>query len=210
MMFRRGRLPLLEGGQGLIRESIKRSGKQSRSSRKQLRKNPHRSEGEDLAGHAPRAGVRTHGFFCGRLKDFAAATSGCTFRRGLFGGRSLTAAYNMSGESARKHEIEIVWERDPEAMEYVREKYRYAGTRQRPVPKKGIAGERVGYTVLADDAPNVYPGQFRRRYFFLKDHDRPQGGDVYETGTPAEGVDPLTVEPGKPGEKTPRARGESE
>lgn len=106
-----------------------------------------------------------------------------------------------------EHEERIVWVRDPREMEYVREKTGTAGTRTQPYPKHRVgAGELVGYAVLTEDAPNVgRPGTFERRYFTLKDHDRPQSGDTYESGTPAEGVDPLTIFPGVAGKATLRS-----
>lgn len=117
-------------------------------------------------------------------------------------------------ENVIAHETEIIWEIPIAEVDYVREAVEYAGTRQRPVPWHG-AGVRVGYAVLADDAPNSgNPGIFIRRVFYLKkrrgrvDGDRyfhPDG--TYSSGVPTEAVDPRTVAPGKRGELTPRARG---
>lgn len=117
----------------------------------------------------------------------------------------------MSKHGSTDYEAEIVWQIDIEDIDYVREKWATAGTRTRPVPKKYIPGERIGYAVLAEDAPNSgTPGVFYRRIFFLKDHDRANGGDVYKNSSPAEAVDPRIVEPGKGGDVTPRVRGVSD
>lgn len=107
------------------------------------------------------------------------------------------------------YEVAIEWERPIEGLDYVRESVGNAGTRQRPVPMDAWPGERVGYAVLSEEAPNVgRPGEFRRRLFWLKDHDRGKLPDgVYADRTPAEAVDPRTVKPKKPGELTDRARG---
>jgi Family of unknown function (DUF6009) len=65
----------------------------------------------------------------------------------------------------------------------------------------------VGYTELqADFRDNSLPGMFHRRVFWVKSYDRccePTG--TYETGAPAEAVDPRTVQPGVEGELTDRA-----
>lgn len=103
-----------------------------------------------------------------------------------------------------EHEVEIVWEEPPEQYDYVRVRAGRAGTRTRSVPFHRF--KRVGYAVLADDAPNIgRPGQFRRRVFWLKDHDRAYEPDgVYANQGPSEAVDPRTVAPGVRGEKTER------
>jgi hypothetical protein len=107
-------------------------------------------------------------------------------------------------------EERIVWEEDISGLDYVREVVCEAGTRQRPVPwHKHEVGRRVGYAVLKSDAKNTgCPGEFYRRLFFLKDHDRdrePNG--VYSWTAPFEAVDPRTVRPGCPGELAERAWG---
>jgi Family of unknown function (DUF6009) len=83
---------------------------------------------------------------------------------------------------------------------------------RRRIKKWRGAGRRVGYSVVWPDAPSEkgwgWLG-FTRREFFLKEYDRdsnPNG--VYKTGCPTEGVDPLTVYPGVPGEQNDRAWGE--
>lgn len=107
-------------------------------------------------------------------------------------------------EEHLEHEKEIQWEIPVGEVDYVRETTEYAGTRQRPVPCHR-RGERVGYATLEEDAPNLRPGTFLRRVFFLKPEDRyymPDGN--YSYGAPSEAVDPRTVEPGKRGEQTER------
>lgn len=132
---------------------------------------------------------------------------GCSSRRRLEGAVAMIPTPQPMASSAQfDDEIRIEWERDPTDMAYVRVRSRPAGTRQRGVTHH--VGERVGYAVLRADAPSPEPGVFRRRVFYLKDHDRPNDPDGgYSTGAPAEAVDPLTVEPGVPGELTERAWG---
>jgi hypothetical protein len=107
------------------------------------------------------------------------------------------------------HEVGIVWEEDIDRLDYVRATVMEAvKTRQKPIPWPG-PGRRVGYSILAKDAPRNHYGYFTRRIFWLKDYDRdsrPMGD--YRQGVPHEGVDPRTVQPGIWGEKTPRARGQ--
>lgn len=107
-----------------------------------------------------------------------------------------------------EEETEIIWKRSPETMDYVRQRKVTAGTRSGEIPENRIAGEIVGYAVVAPDAITMRYGQYRRRIFYLKDHDRfYEGEGVYATGVPAEAVDPLTVAPGVEGVVTPQARG---
>lgn len=110
-----------------------------------------------------------------------------------------------------RHEDGIVWLEDIERFDYVREHVvTSAATRRRPIPWDG-PGRRVGYSVLAAKAPNNgQPGMFTRRIFWVKDYDRSEDpGGIYKTGTPSEGVDPRTVQPGVPGQLTDRAWGKS-
>jgi hypothetical protein len=103
-----------------------------------------------------------------------------------------------------KYEDSIVWERDPRAMDYVRQVIVVAPRRRGPIK---WARNRVGYAELRPNAPNNgYPGRFYRRVFYLRDHDRPNNpSGVYRTGSPVEAVDPRTVRPGVPGLLTDRA-----
>lgn len=77
-----------------------------------------------------------------------------------------------------QHEARIVWTEDIDGFDYVRETLTTeAGTRARPVPWHG-AGRRVGYSTLKRDAPNSdSPGQFTRRIFWVKEHDRSERPD---------------------------------
>jgi hypothetical protein len=117
---------------------------------------------------------------------------------------------NTEGELTMRNtdypgEESIVWEQDPATLPYVRETLAYAGTRQRPVRWRG-PGRRVGYAVPRADARSGHPGTFTRRVFWVKPYDRSEAPDgIYRTGCPSEGVDPLTVAPGVPGEQTARA-----
>jgi hypothetical protein len=66
----------------------------------------------------------------------------------------------------------------------------------------------VGYALLDEGAsPDPDSGLYKRRVFFLLPHDRdsfPEG--LYREGAPGEAVDPRTIEPKKPGAKTPRSQ----
>lgn len=111
-----------------------------------------------------------------------------------------------------RHEAGIVWLEDIDRFDYVREYIdTTAGTRCRPLPWRGL-GRRVGYSLLAEAAPNNgTPGYFTRRLFWINDHDRSeQPGGVYAVGVPVEAVDPRTVRPGVYGELTDRARGQGD
>jgi hypothetical protein len=112
-----------------------------------------------------------------------------------------------------RSEREIRWMENPEKFEYVRERLAVAGTRSGPVPwssRSQGAGRKVGEAVLSPDASSFAPGKFERRVFVVCDRDRSKARrGEYDPGTaPMEGVDPQTVEPGRPGEQTRRAWGE--
>jgi hypothetical protein len=77
--------------------------------------------------------------------------------------------------------------------------FEYQASGRRRIAKWPMEGRRVGYAVLRPDAPHdpQLPGNFTRRVFFLKDHDRDSDPDgVYSYGAPAEAVDPRTITPG--------------
>ena len=88
-----------------------------------------------------------------------------------------------------EHEVEIVWEVDVTGLTYVREaQVRHCRTRQGPVAWTG--GQRVGYSVLAPDAPSDGAGSgFTRRVFFLTEAD-PYAEWPW---VPVEAVDPQSV-----------------
>ncbi|MFI7630294.1 DUF6009 family protein [Microbispora rosea] len=116
---------------------------------------------------------------------------------------------NHYDPSLIQHETDIVWTEDIDRFDYVREHLdQYAATRQRPV-RWNNRGRRVGYSVLAADAPNSGSnGCFNRRVFWVSEDDRSERPDgIYQTGTPVEAVDPRTVSPGVWGEMTERAWG---
>ncbi|MFJ2478220.1 DUF6009 family protein [Streptomyces sp. NPDC087659] len=105
------------------------------------------------------------------------------------------------------HEDEVVWLEDPENLDYVRQaldKTKRRNTR----PPYARDGRMVGYALLDDKAePDPDSGLYKRRVFYLLPHDRdssPNG--VYREGAPGEAVDPRTIEPTKPGAKTPRSQ----
>ncbi len=107
-----------------------------------------------------------------------------------------------------RYESNIVWLMDIEKIEYVRETIAQGISRRKGLIKYADFVV-VGYSELTKDAPNTgYPGNFRRRIFWLKEYDRYlQPNDVYKANSPAEGVDPLTIAPRVPGKKTERAWG---
>ena len=124
--------------------------------------------------------------------------------------------YEQDRQDLLKHEIQIVWEENPEDFDYVRE---IGGTypHRRRIKKWRGVGRRVGYSVVAPDAPNErgFRGGwlgFYRREFFLVDGDRDSDPDgCYGSyGCPCEGVDPRTVRPGVHGQQTERAWNGSE
>ncbi len=105
---------------------------------------------------------------------------------------------SIRGAKQDPSEEAIVWEEDIARLDYVREFRATAYSRRRPGPWRG-EGRRVGYSVLRADAPNTgQPGTFKRRVFFLKDHDRDSEPDgVYRSpGEPCEAVDPRLISPG--------------
>lgn len=97
-------------------------------------------------------------------------------------------------------EVEIHWsdDFDLEELDFVREFITESASFRQRKWKMDVPGEVVGYSILSEDAENVgNNGMFARRIFFLKDQD----GDG---NLPLEAVDPLSVEPGKPGEQVTR------
>lgn len=111
----------------------------------------------------------------------------------------------LSKKQAVRKEKDIVWLRPPEEMEYVRARVKPTMSKTGPYPDDRIYGEIVGYAELEDEVESLNSGGYNRRIFFLKEHDRPAGGDKFQRSVPAEAVDPLTVEPKRDGEVTDRA-----
>ncbi len=112
------------------------------------------------------------------------------------------------------HEAEVVWLEDPQAFDYVRQALDKVNTRKGK-PRYERDGRLVGYTNLAPTAPRrTDSGLFARRTFYLLPHDRPNQPDdpegPYRVGSPLEAVDPRTIGPGRPGEKTARSQGTRE
>ncbi|MFF8646376.1 DUF6009 family protein [Streptomyces sp. NPDC015345] len=111
-------------------------------------------------------------------------------------------------EDEIRHESELVWLEDITDLDYVRQSLDRLPTR-RSKPAYHRPGRMVGYAILAPQAKaSRSSGTFRRRVFWLLPHDRdtePEG--LYETGAPAEAVDPRTLEAGTKGYKTERSEG---
>ncbi len=108
-------------------------------------------------------------------------------------------------------ETEVVWLESTEDLDYVRQALDKVSTR-RGRPRFERDGRLVGYTNLDARAPRSSDsGLFARRTFYLLPHDRPNQPDdpecPYKVGSPLEAVDPRTIEPRKPGEKTSRSQG---
>lgn len=112
-------------------------------------------------------------------------------------------AKDLQGEEA----IHWVPGFDPAGVRYVRETVQLWCPRRRG-PMRWQGFRVVGWSNLAHDAPNSRgSGYFARRVFWLKDYDAPAPGPYGASGAPSEGVDPLTIFPGKPGDLTERAWG---
>lgn len=106
---------------------------------------------------------------------------------------------HASYEHELRHEERIVWLPgfDPRKWRYVREAvYPYADRRRGRLKWNG---REVGWSELRSDAPRIR-SCFWRRVFWLASHDPYEG-----RGGPIEAVDPLTVAPGKLGERNERA-----
>lgn len=111
-------------------------------------------------------------------------------------------------EDEIRHESALVWLEDISGLDYVRQSLDRLPTRRgRPAYHRG--GRMIGYAVLAPQAKaSRSSGTFRRRVFWLLPHDRDTEPDgLYETGAPAEAVDPRTLDAGTKGRKTERSEG---
>ena len=114
-------------------------------------------------------------------------------------------------DPALKNEIEIVWLKPLDDLDYVRT---WDTWESRPAARPRLYGMRVvGYSVAgcSEKVPSRSIGakrKYRRRIFWLKESDRdlePHG--VYKLGCPFDAVDPRTLAPGIRGLKTERAWG---
>jgi len=118
-----------------------------------------------------------------------------------------SAMSSLLNEGDLIHEVDVVWLEDPNHLDYVRQALDKT-PRRTSKPRYARAGRMVGYARLADGAePDPDSGLYKRRVFFLLPHDRdsiPEG--LYQQGAPGEAVDPRTIEPKKPGIKTPRSQ----
>lgn len=111
-------------------------------------------------------------------------------------------------EDEIRHENELVWLEDITELDYVRQSLDRLPTR-RSKPAYHRDGRMIGYALLSPQAKaSRSSGTFRRRVFWLLPHDRDtQPNGLYETGAPAEAVDPRTLQPGTKGYKTERSEG---
>ncbi|MFJ8085241.1 DUF6009 family protein [Streptomyces sp. NPDC096205] len=110
-------------------------------------------------------------------------------------------------ESDLIHEDKVVWLEDLEDLDYVRQALDKTRRRNNK-PPYARDGRMVGYVTLDDQAePDPDSGLYKRRVFFLLQHDRDSIPDgVYREGAPGEAVDPRTIAPRYPGAKTPRSQ----
>ncbi|MBV2353846.1 transcription factor [Streptomyces sp. J2-1] len=106
------------------------------------------------------------------------------------------------------HEAEIRWLEEIDGLDYVRQSLDRLPTRTaRPAYHR--PGRMVGYALLVVGARSSRSsGTFRRRVFWLLPHDRDSApAGLYETGAPAEAIDPRTLAPCVKGYKTERSEG---
>ncbi len=107
--------------------------------------------------------------------------------------------------AALEHETEVVWEKDPSELKYLRE-FPVRTRTHRGLPDSCRRGYIVyGYTAVSLDAPTNEVGQVRKRMFVLKpkDHGGPENNDEYWQGrdTPAEAVEIDSIAVGRPSTK---------
>ncbi len=98
-----------------------------------------------------------------------------------------------------------MWLEDPEQFDYVRQAVDKTKRRNNK-PPYARDGRMVGYAILDDHAePHPDSGLYKCRVLFVLPHDRDSHPDgVYREGAAGEAVDPRTIQPKKPGAKTPR------
>jgi hypothetical protein len=102
-----------------------------------------------------------------------------------------------------EHERNVVWLKDPEQFEFVRSGYVTTRKHDGEITRGRSDMETIGYAELDPEAPyiNPHPSRtYQRRIFYLKHTDSPHGGDVFQDNSPAEAVDPMTVDPGEIGQ----------
>lgn len=103
--------------------------------------------------------------------------------------------------AALKHETEVVWEKDPSELKYLRE-FPVRTRKRRGLSDSCCRGYIVyGYTVVSLDAPTNEVGQVRKRMFVLKpkDHGGPENNGEYwqEEQTPVEAVEIDSIAAGR-------------
>jgi hypothetical protein len=95
--------------------------------------------------------------------------------------------------AASKHETEVIWEKDPSELKYLREFPVLTRKRQGLPDRKSQAYIVYGYTNVREDAPTSESGLVRKRMFVLKPKDRggPANNGEYwqDEQTPAEAVE---------------------
>lgn len=101
----------------------------------------------------------------------------------------------MIGVTAVRHvsETQISWAEDqhPELHRYLRESAVLVPFRRRRPAASRVPGSLVAWAELDDSAPAESPGRFRRRVWWLAEHDPYPGG-----GSPVEAVDPCSIRRG--------------
>ncbi|MFF1359176.1 DUF6009 family protein [Streptomyces sp. NPDC058297] len=111
-------------------------------------------------------------------------------------------------EDEIRYESDLVWLEDITDLDYVRQSLDRLPTR-RGKPAYHRDGRMVGYATLTPrPRPPAHQARSAARVFWLLPHDRdtqPEG--LYETGAPAEAVDPRTLDAGTKGYKTERSEG---
>ena len=100
-------------------------------------------------------------------------------------------------------EEKIVWLRDKDflaRLRYVREKLLLCSIRTGPV--RAPPGEvLIGYAILKKSVAKNSEGGFCRRIFTLHRSEFDRRAENLSESIPLEAVDPLTIEPGKPGRR---------
>ncbi|MDF3300901.1 DUF6009 family protein [Streptomyces tropicalis] len=115
---------------------------------------------------------------------------------------------SLLAEGDLSDEVELVWLEDLDKLDYVRQALDKL-LRKQGVPTYARAGRLIGYATLSAAADTAAPDScfYRRRVFFLLEHDRDSQPDgPYKVAAPSEAVDPRTLAPGKVGAKTERSQ----
>jgi hypothetical protein len=108
----------------------------------------------------------------------------------------------MSLQVPYKHETEVIWEKDPSNLKYLRE-FPVSTQKQNGLPKSRTRGYVVyGYTNVSQSVSAGPDGYIRKRMFVLKPKDAggPENNGEHWQGrnTPAEAVEIESIEAGRP------------